>query len=73
MTINNIDIILKIITSRKLVCKKKGSRTRFSLSGLSFECSNRLADRILLFIKKGNFRNLRSLLDHHIENIETNF
>ena len=73
MTINNVDIILKIITSKGLVHKKKGSKTKFSLSGLYFICPNVLARHILEFLRKGNINNLRSLLALHIEKIETNF
>jgi len=73
MTINNIDIILKIITSKKLEHKKKGAHTKFSLSSLYFTCPNILASRIIQLLRKGNVGNLRALIEHHLEKIRTNF
>ena len=73
MSINNTDIIFKVLTNKRTKNKSSGGSTRFTLSGLNIVMPNRIAEKVFAFLKNKRISILREFLELHSESIKTNF
>ena len=73
MSINNTDIIFKVLTNNRTKSKSSGGNTRFTLSGLTIAMPNKLADKIISLLKKKRMSTLQEILELYTDSIKTNF